>query len=232
MDIFEKSYRHEVKYLISENTANLLKYKLSLIMKKDEHYDDYYNIRSLYFDDIYNTFYHEKIDGIIDRKKYRIRIYNLDDTFISVEIKGKNNDLSFKDRDIITKEEYDYLINKEYDKININNRKILKDLIKNMKYKNIIPKVVVDYRRLAFVYDIDDTRITFDENIKSGKFNYDLFDKDMFLYDILNENEILLEVKYNETLPYVLKEILSKSSTIYTSLSKYALCMEKKGIDL
>lgn len=106
MNSLDKSYRHEVKFLISKQSAELLKYKLSLFMKKDIHYDGYYNIRSLYFDDLYNTAYYEKIDGIMERAKYRIRIYNLDKSLILLELKGKDNELTYKKRDIITIVDY------------------------------------------------------------------------------------------------------------------------------
>ncbi len=232
MNTFEKSYRHELKYLISENTARLLKHKLRSVMKKDPHYDGYYNIRSLYFDDIYHTAYHDKIDGIIDRSKYRIRVYNLEDIYISVEIKGKHNDLSYKKKDIINKKEYSYLIKKEYDKIKIGDRKILDKLIFDIKNKNLVPMVIVDYQRLAYVYELEDTRITFDEEIKSSRFNYDLFDKNLPLFNVLEPNEILIEIKFNERLPYVIKQLLKEVYMTNIGLSKYALCMEKKGIDL
>ena len=38
--------------------------------------DSGYTIRSLYFDDYWNSAYAEKDAGILVRKKYRIRIYN------------------------------------------------------------------------------------------------------------------------------------------------------------
>lgn len=232
MNTFEKSYRHELKFLIPTSTAKILKQRLPLIMKQDPHYDGYYNIRSLYFDDIYHTAYHEKIDGIKDRSKYRIRIYNLEDIYISVEIKGKHNDLSYKKKDIINKKEYMYLMNKEYDKINIKDRKILEQFIFDIKNKNLVPMVIVDYQRLAYVYELEDTRITFDEDIKSSRFNYDLFNKNLPLFSVLEPDEILIEIKFNENLPYIIKELLKDSHMTSIGLSKYTLCMEKKGIDL
>ena len=53
-------------------------------MKNDKfaNADGDYHIRSLYFDDINNTALFEKQAGILTRKKYRIRIYNLEDNVI------------------------------------------------------------------------------------------------------------------------------------------------------
>jgi len=231
MNILDKNYRYEKKYLLNPINAQFLKYKLSLILKKDTHYNGVYYIRSLYFDDLYNTSYHEKVDGIKERSKYRIRIYNLDSSYISLELKGKNNDVSYKERNLISREEFFDLINGNYDTIDINNRSVLKDFIYKRK-NNLIPAVVVDYKRLAFIYEVEDVRITFDEDIKSGMFNYDLFDENMNLFDVLESNEVILEVKYNTRFPSMLKKILKGTSMIEISSSKYALCMERKGIDL
>ena len=69
-------YRHELKYLINEIEAIELSNVLKYIMKPDEHADNgVYNIRSLYFDDIYQSAYNEKLDGVEERKKYRIHRY-------------------------------------------------------------------------------------------------------------------------------------------------------------
>lgn len=230
MNTLDKSYRHEIKFLISKQSAELLKYKLSLFMKKDHHYDDYYNIRSLYFDDLYNSAYYEKIDGIMEREKYRIRIYNLDKNFISLELKGKDNDLTYKKRDLITLEEYNYIINKEYEKITVNDRKVLNDFIYKSKMENLIPSIIVDYNRLAFVYDVEDIRVTFDEEIKSGIHNHNLFDNNIYLEKVLEEEMLVLEVKYNNILPKFIKDIIDNTNMIRISLSKFTICMEKKGI--
>ncbi|NLC47858.1 MAG: VTC domain-containing protein, partial [Tenericutes bacterium] len=77
----EYKYRHELKYKISNNAAEILKQKLSLIMSKDKnayYKDGSYLISSLYFDDRESSSYYEKMDGVLYRKKYRIRIYNND----------------------------------------------------------------------------------------------------------------------------------------------------------
>ena len=80
-----RKYRNELKLVINASAAEVLKYRLSLLMTADENSkneDNTYLIRSLYFDDVDSTAYYEKLDGVEFRKKYRIRIYNYDDKFI------------------------------------------------------------------------------------------------------------------------------------------------------
>jgi hypothetical protein len=189
-----------------------------------------YYIRSLYYDDIYNTAYYEKLDGKFEREKYRIRFYNFDDSFITLELKGKKGDLSYKKRDVISKEEYLQIRNKEFDKIEFNDRNVLKDFIKMIKTKNIKPSVIVDYKRLAFTYKFEDVRITFDENIKSGRYNHDLLNKNIPLYNVLEDNNVILEVKYNNRLPGFLNDVIKTVPMVRIAVSKFALCTERKEV--
>ena len=74
----EKNYRHEYKYLISRETAELLRRRLPHFMKRDPHAGPtgQYTIRSLYFDDLNFEAFYEKVSGTDNRTKYRIRCYN------------------------------------------------------------------------------------------------------------------------------------------------------------
>jgi hypothetical protein len=227
------NFRHEEKFLLNRATAEALRYRLSLLMDVDENSkegENKYYIRSLYFDDPQDTAYYEKIDGVEDREKYRIRFYNLDDSYIVIELKGKKRDLTYKKQDRITRIEYQYLIDQNYDKINIGNRKTLEDFITKCKLKELKPSIIVDYTREAYTFPVSDVRITFDDGIASGRFDYDLFSKDMLLYDILEPNEVILEVKYNEILPGVIKDVLGTVPKVKIAMSKFAMCKEKKEV--
>ena len=108
-----RKYRHELKFIISSSVAEVLKKRLSLLMSVDAnsaYEDNTYLIRSLYFDNIDSDAYYEKMDGIEFRKKYRIRIYNLDDSFIRLECKYKHNNMTSKDQLKIDKDLYEAII--------------------------------------------------------------------------------------------------------------------------
>ena len=211
----DKKYRHE----------------LSLIMDIDSNsIDNNYYIRSLYFDDIYSTAYYEKIDGLEKREKYRIRIYNFDDSLIRLERKEKNRDLTHKEQAVITKDELNNILQGNYDLIDISKNKLLEEFILKCKLYDIRPDVIVDYNRLAYVYQVEDVRITFDENIKSGRFNYDLFNKDIYLYNVLENNEVVLEVKFNNYIPKHIVEVLNTIPSVRLAVSKFALCKEIKEV--
>lgn len=228
-----KKYRHELKFIISKSQAQILKYRLSLVMDIDTHSpneDNTYYIRSLYFDDIYDSAYYEKIDGLEKREKYRIRIYNFDDNFIRLERKEKNRDLTHKEQTVITKEECMHFINNEFDEIDTSKSKLLEDFVIKQKLHKIKPDVIVDYTRLAYTYDMEEIRITFDENIKSGRYSYDLFNKDIMTYDVIEPNEVVLEVKFNDAIASHIVSILETIPSIRLAVSKFALCKEKKEV--
>ena len=224
-------YRHEIKYMISKNTGEILKQKLKTIMDIDKNSyneDNTYQIRSLYFDDPQNTAYYEKLDGVEYRKKYRIRIYNQDDNFIRLECKYKHNNMTSKESVLITKEICSKIINGNIDDIDISKNDILKKFIIDMKTKKLATSVIVDYKRLAYTYPVSEVRITFDSEIKSGVYNYDLFDKSVNYASVIDDDYLVLEVKYNEILPEIIAIILSTVSLNREAYSKFATCRNLK----
>lgn len=67
----EERYRHELKYLISYGQKADLNVRMAPLLDHDSHArDGSYTIRSLYFDDYWNTAYQEKVDGVLTRKKW------------------------------------------------------------------------------------------------------------------------------------------------------------------
>lgn len=226
-------YRHELKFVLSPSYAEILKHRLAMIMDVDENSsneDNTYFIRSLYFDDCQDTAYYEKIDGTEKRKKYRIRIYNLDDSFIRLERKDKDRDLTHKEQTKITREIYQNIVDGNLDDIDVTNDKLLEEFVYAIKTKGLKPAVIVDYQRLAYTYPAEDTRVTFDEHIKSGRFNYDLFSDEYITYDIFPENESVLEVKFNRVIPSHIAQVIMTIPTVRQAISKFALCREKKEI--
>lgn len=216
-------YRHEIKFLINENQANILKDRLSMIMTADDNGKYGYFIRSLYYDTPTNKAYYEKLDGVEYRRKYRIRMYNKDDNYIRLEKKIKDNDMTAKEQIRISKEECLKIMHNELSFYDMEDN-LLKEFLIDIKTKNLVPSVIVDYDRYALTYPISDVRVTFDYNIKSGIYNYNLFDFDNTNYNILEDGMIVLEVKFNDFLPEVIGIILRTIPSIRNAFSKFAMC--------
>lgn len=222
-----RQYRHEIKYLISKNQAEILKHRLLMIMNPDPNGLNGYFIRSLYFDSPNSDAYYEKLDGIEFRRKYRIRIYNKDEKYIRLEKKIKDNDMTAKEQVLITKEQCMGLISKKLPYKGLKNP-LLIEFLSEIKTKQLSPSVIVDYNRYALLYPVSDVRITFDYDIKSGVYNSNLFDFNYCGTDVIENNLLVLEVKFNEVLPESIAIILQTIPSIRNSFSKFAMCRSIK----
>ena len=98
-----ESYRHEFKYLCSDGELAVLKVRLQGLVRPDPHAgaDGVYRIRSLYFDDYYDSCLKENESGTDPREKFRIRIYNHSTEHITLELKKKIRSKTRKDRNSV-----------------------------------------------------------------------------------------------------------------------------------
>ena len=90
--------RHELKFFISPLEYQVLSRALDRVLWRDRNGDENneYHIRSLYFDTRFNDALLDKINGVKDRDKFRIRIYNFSDKLIRMECKTKVGQLISK----------------------------------------------------------------------------------------------------------------------------------------
>lgn len=226
-----RKYRNEIKFVINKDSAEILKKKLSLLMDVDSNSileDNSYLIRSLYFDNIYSDAYYEKIDGVEYRKKYRIRLYNNDTSFIRLECKYKHENKTSKDQILIDKSICDKIINGNIEDLDISKNNLLTKFVMDYRVRNLKPSIIVDYKRLAYTYPVSDVRVTFDSKIRSGMYNYNLYDENLETYKVLDDNQVVLEVKFNEILPEQIAIVLSTVPMIRQAFSKFAVCRSIK----
>ena len=139
--------RHELKYLITPAELTVLRNTLAPLMQLDQGHE--YLIRSLYFDTINDDALEEKIAGVGNRKKYRIRIYNFSDRVIKLECKSKYGDLISKQSVSIPRELADQLIAGDPEGLQRMRHPLLHDVYREMKTRLLRPVVIVDYVREA-----------------------------------------------------------------------------------
>ena len=223
----KKTFRHEIKYYINYKDHMLLRTALGAVMRLDDNVDENggYHIRSLYFDDIYETALAEKISGVDDRCKFRIRIYNLDDSYIKLEKKSKNGKFISKTSIRISRPEYDSIIAGDGSFLLEKDNAVAREFYSLMKMRLLRPRVLVDYWREAYVYSVEDTRITFDIDLKGSTMLTDIFDPKTPVLPVFDNGLLVLEVKFNRYLPESIKCALGSVSAVKRSaISKYALC--------
>lgn len=221
--------RHEIKLLISYpeyvNLASKLKY-ITIPDKNAEDNGDYF-IRSLYLDDIYDTAYHTKVNGVDNRKKYRIRCYNCSDNVIKFECKNKYKDRIHKVSFGITAAQYRQFMAGDYDFLTSIDHPLAKEVYGTIKNVGLSPSVIVDYDREAYIHPLSNTRLTFDKNLRSGISSYELFDDELYTLPIFPDDSVIFEIKYNRFIPAHITDMIKTLRGIKMSLSKFCMCREK-----
>lgn len=217
-------FRHEYKYAINYSDYLTLRSRLRLIAKPDPYAGDLgsYQIRSLYFENIYDTALREKIDGINNREKFRIRMYNNDTDFIRLEKKSKINGLCNKISTELTKEQTTKIIYGDYDWMLDTKDMLIIELYSKIRYKLLRPKVIVDYTREPYIYAAGNVRITFDYNVRTGLMSTELLNPDTPLITA-GDPIFLLEVKYDEYIPQIMQDIIQLDNRRHQAFSKYGV---------
>lgn len=223
----QKGYRHEFKYLISRSGAEVLRRRLPHIMQRDPHAGKtgQYTIRSLYFDDFSNTALEEKLSGIADREKYRIRYYNYDPTLLKLERKEKHGSLTRKTAETITLKEAEILCHAGAAGIIEEPSELVRLLQDKCRFGGLRPRVLVDYDRTPFVCRDGNTRITLDENLRTRPYITELLASPQAMIPILDRDQVILEVKFDDFLPGHLDAALSDIPKAAMAISKFALCL-------
>lgn len=217
-------YRHELKHYINMSDYIAIKSRLSEVMKLDKNSNESneYKIRSLYFDNFNNKVLMEKINGINNREKFRIRFYNNDYSFIRLEKKSKTNGLCIKYSEKLTKEQCEKIVNGDIEFLKASSKPLFIELYAKMKSELLKPKTIVDYVREAYVYSTGNVRITFDKDIRTGVNSINIFDEKLSTINVIDNNIIVLEVKYDEFLPEIIKHIIQTNDRRASAISKYA----------
>lgn len=225
MEHGNKKLRHELKYFINNYEYSYLKKRLEFGMNKDKNsvIDDGYHVRSLYFDDIYDSAFNEKEWGIFKRKKYRIRIYNVSDCIIKLEKKSKYGQYIRKDTVNITKDRFYMLVDGEHE-LESSDNELLRELYIEKKTRLLRPTVIVDYDREAYISEAGNVRITFDKNLRACINSYDIFDDKIATKTVFSEPKMIMEIKYDSFLPTHIRNLIQICNHNISQASKYVMC--------
>lgn len=222
----EIKFRHEFKYLCTGAQIADLENRISALIPRDAHLNgrSFYGIRSAYFDDFQNSCYYQNEDGVDPRYKYRIRIYDGEDSVIKLERKKKVRGMTAKDSCSLTREMADSLLAGEIPKCKEDMPFLLKYFIGEMNAVYMQPKIIVDYIRTPYVYKNGNVRITFDREISSAKVEDGFFGKEIAKRPVMPLGQALLEVKFDEYLPDFIYHALNVADLQRVTFSKYYLC--------
>ena len=142
----KERFRNEWKYLISTSEKEVLNLRMKPLMKLDPHAETGgYLIRSLYFDDYWNSAYEEKESGVLMRKKYRIRIYNYSAESIKLERKKKFGSYIYKEDAPLTKDEVQKILSGEYEFLLKSPYNLCREFYIECMSNMMRPRTIVDY---------------------------------------------------------------------------------------
>lgn len=217
-------YRHEWKHVLNTTDLLILRQRLRAIMESDPHaIDGKYHIRSLYFDNLEDKALREKIDGVNMREKFRIRLYNCNSSLINLEKKSKKNGLGTKYSAKLSAEEAQKIVDGEIDWMLQSENSLIQELYCKMRYQGMRPKTIVDYTREPFIFRPGNVRVTLDYDIRTGLHSTDLLNPDAVTIPA-GDAPLLIEVKWDEFLPSIIRDAVSLPDRRVGSFSKYAQC--------
>lgn len=221
--------RHELKYIINEGTYLYLRSRLAPLMKPDAHGNGgEYRVTSLYFDDIYNSGYWQKLNGMETRRKFRVRAYDLDPSLIRLEAKHKDESLVSKLSMKLTDAQYHELLRGGCDFMGEHDGEedAFGEFYRSDRITKLRPRVIVDYRREALVYPFGNVRITFDKELSACFNTLDMFSPEA-QYTRIYDKEIILEVKFDQYIPDSIQSALHGLNAPAQPVSKYILCTDR-----
>ena len=217
-------YRHEWKHVLNVGDLLVLRHRLRAVMESDPYAKDgMYQIRSLYFDNLYDKALKEKINGVDLREKFRIRMYNYDTSVIRLEKKSKRNGLGNKISASLTEEEVQRIADGDLDWMPDSERPLVQELYCKMRYQGLLPKTIVDYIREPFIFRPGNVRVTLDYDIRTGMSCTDFLSSEALTIPA-GDAPILLEVKWDAFLPSIIRDAVCVPNRRVTSFSKYAQC--------
>ncbi|MBO6134114.1 MAG: polyphosphate polymerase domain-containing protein [Lachnospiraceae bacterium] len=217
-------YRHEWKHIISYADYLAIKSRMNAVAIPDPHAKDgKYLIRSLYMDNMNDKALREKVDGVNMREKFRIRYYNNDTSLIHLEKKSKTNGLGTKFSALLSHEEAQKIVDLDLDWMMDSERPLVKELYCKMISPGLRAKTIVDYTREPFIYAPGNVRVTLDYNIRTGLNCTDFLNPDCVTVPA-GDAPIILEVKWDEFLPSVIRDAVQVPNRRVSAFSKYAQC--------
>lgn len=220
------SWRHELKFICDTAQLKIVESRIRPLLKPDPHAggNGQYCIRSVYFDDEWDTCYHENEDGTDPREKFRIRIYDGSDERITLELKQKMRGMTRKLSCPLTRQQCEAALRGEWIPEGMSCSELLSCFSAQQRQRRLRAKVIVEYDRVPYVYGPGNVRITMDENIRSSRQTECFLEQDFVRRPIMPVGMQVLEVKYDDFLPDAVRQALQLNTLRRTSFSKYYLC--------
>ena len=214
--------RKEIKYVVPIADFLRMKPQLLQIMKADVNGEDgHYTVRSLYFDSIYDHDLNDNISGMMEKRKVRLRTYDPKLGRVRLEWKCKEGSDGRKFSFWISKEEAMAMIEGDFSFLEERKGSLEQTLYKRLLQGCYLPKTIIEYQREAYSYPVSDTRITFDQSVRAVQGGLNFFEDELCGLPLIDESVGIFEIKYNDFVPYPIRQITSGIDRCAVANSKY-----------
>jgi SPX domain protein involved in polyphosphate accumulation len=230
--------RFELKYILTLRQAEEMKRALRPYLLIDEHGNQSgeYLLTSLYYDSPDYRCYHEKVDGVLARRKLRIRYYGelplyADDEQVMLEIKQRYNRVTQKRRAVLPlRVALNLCDERRMPECSADDEPFIEEVVSFLWQYNLQPTSVVRYLRQALVgseYDIG-LRVTFDSQLECQVQNLSMPMRGAVI-PLFPADLVIMEIKVNERIPYWLTELVAAKNLQLARVSKYCQSIEVSG---
>lgn len=217
-------FRHEWKHEITWEDRLILRSRLGAVLSLDPHAQNgSYRIRSLYFDTPGDRALREKIDGVNPREKFRLRYYNGDSSRVLLEKKSKYTNLCAKEQVLLTREEVQAILQGFLPDSLAARDPLLKELAYKMTIQQLRPRTIVEYTRDPYVYPPGNVRVTLDYHLRTGLGSLDFLNPQSVTIPVAPA-PVILEVKWDQYLPSLVRDLVQLEGRHTSPFSKYAAC--------
>jgi SPX domain protein involved in polyphosphate accumulation len=222
--------RYELKYLIHATEHRAIVKDLVHYMVPDAHGDSdgYYRVNSLYYDSRYLDCYRSKMDGLLFRRKLRLRVYpGTDVTKVDtgfVEIKQRINKTVQKRRLVLSLQDAEELCagHLDLDGLDELDHAAASEMTYMVKAMTLRPTAMVSYRRQAFMGSRFEPgmRVTFDMQLQGRMRSLEVRNTARNHY-FMPHDWFVMEVKVNDRIPTWMIALLAKHQCQMQRVSKY-----------
>lgn len=163
-------WRHELKFVCTMPQLKIIENRIMPLLAPDPHTgpEGSYQISSVYFDDQWDTCFYENEDGTDPREKFRIRIYNGSDEKITLELKQKLRGKTRKLSCPVSRTDCERVLRGEVLEDSPDLPPVMRKFILQQKERRLLPKVIVGYERVPYIFRLGNVRVTLDQNIFSA----------------------------------------------------------------
>ena len=217
-------WRQELKYRVSRADRELLLRRLSAALHPDSHGENgLYTVRTLYFDTVYDDALRESFAGEAEKVKFRLRMYNLDDTFLRLEKKVKQGAGGTKIGALLSRAECEKLIRGDCAFFAEKDDAFLKECYARRQDGGLRPREIIAYTRAAFGCAEGNVRVTVDSDIRACRFPDAFFSPKLGGAPVTAEDTCVLEVKFDRFLPDYIPHLVGIGDREMQAFSKFAL---------